>query len=312
MRVITRTINHTSKSDVFTFTNLFDVHYGAVACDEELFDKCIRKISNADDKHFVIGGGDYCDLIEMGDPRFSLHSVALSDSLLRDGSERADGSRRPMTVKEQLANIHQTQAIGFAEKVKSIADRFLFLGYGNHETSVLKYGGLDPVEKIAERIYKGRWGGGYLELVGGYMTLLRLVFKRESKDSHSTREVIVGVHHGFGGGKKKGSKVNNSVDYLASFPDAHIIVLGHVHDPVASIVGAEKLKDKTDKTVAQNRATIVTSSFLKTFHEDYMSYSEVKGYGTVPLGVTSFQITPWYLDDQIDIRLSLSTSGMPL
>lgn len=311
MRVIRRTIHHSSRSDIFTFTNFFDIHHGAVACDEDLFGKVVTRLANTDDKNFIIGGGDYCDLIGIGDPRFSLHSIALSETIERDGSERADGTRRPMTAKEQLANIHDSQAKGFAQKIKPLADKFLMLGYGNHETAALKYGGVDPVEKIAERIYNGRWGGGYLELVGGYMTLLRLQFVREHENSKASKEVVVGVHHGFGGGKKKGSKINNGVDYLASFPDAHIIVMGHVHDPVAGIVGAEKLNARSDKTVQQNRAVMITSSFLKTFHEDYMSYSEVKGYGAVPLGVTQFQLCPWYLDDQIDARMMLTLSGVP-
>lgn len=311
MRVATRVITHSSKSDVFTFANIFDIHSGEANHNEPLFKRAIAKIAQQDDKTFCIGGGDYCGLIKPGDPRFTAMCISVPEKMKR-GAARADGSQAELTPQQYIERIHQFQAESFVQKIEPIADRFIIWGYGNHELSALKHSGIDAVEIIAKNTYKGRWGGEYPEMMGGYMTLLRLTFKRETANSHATREINIGIYHGAGGGSKKGGKINRAVDMFGTFTDCDIIVLGHVHDPMATICSTVRQRDKINASTKQNRVAMVTSSFMETYTDDYISYGEIAGYQAVPMGFTAFSICPWYSDEAPEIRPILSTSGIPL
>lgn len=311
MRVVTRTITHKSKSDVFKFVNLFDVHDGEANHNEPLFRKAISKIASQDDFTFGIGGGDYCGLIKPGDPRFTAQCIHIPENMKR-GAARADGSMAEITPQQYLERIHQHQSESFSQKIDCIADRILIWNYGNHELAALKHSGIDAVEIIAKNTYRGRWGGEYPEVIGGYMSLMKLVFKRETPNSFSTREVNVGIYHGSGGGSKKGGKINRAVDMFQTFSDCDIVILGHVHDPMVTICGTVKQRDKTNSSVKRNRMAMVTSSFMETYKDDYIGYGEQAGYAAVPMGVTVFSIAPWYSDEAPDIRATLSTQGIPL
>lgn len=311
MRVVTRNIYHTSKSDEFTFVNMFDVHSGETNHDDKLFKRAVSRIAAQDDKTFVIGGGDYGGFINHKDPRFVAECVRLEVGRKR-GAARADGTAAELSVQEQLQELHHYQAIDFADKVESISDRFLVLNKGNHELSALKHSGVDVVNKIAEKMYKGRWGGEWPELVGGYMTLMRLCFVREAKSSISSREIIIGIHHGHGGGRKKGAKINRAVDMFDSFPECDIVVMGHVHDPMATICGTVRKHDKRDSSYRRNRVAMVAPSFADTYVDDYTGYGEIAGYPQSAMGVSVFKIAPWDCDEAPNITTLMSTNGLPL
>ena len=67
MRVIVKTIEHNSRSDVFRIVPLSDVHWGARACDEALFRKTVKTIK--DTNAFWVGLGDFNECITRRDKR---------------------------------------------------------------------------------------------------------------------------------------------------------------------------------------------------------------------------------------------------
>ena len=95
---------------------------------------------------------------------------------------------------------------------------------GNHETSILKHHETDPTARFVE----GMQEAGSDKLVkGDYAGFIR--FRAERGNRKSSR-IIMGYHHGYGGGGPvtKGTiQTNRMATYL---PDCNIVVSGHVHE----------------------------------------------------------------------------------
>ena len=95
---------------------------------------------------------------------------------------------------------------------------------GNHETSILKHHETDPTARFVE----GMQEAGADKLVkGDYAGFIR--FRAERGDRKSSR-IIMGYHHGYGGGGPvtKGTiQTNRMATYL---PDCNLVVSGHVHE----------------------------------------------------------------------------------
>jgi hypothetical protein len=103
------------------------------------------------------------------------------------------------------------------------ADRFLVIGKGNHETSILKNNSVDLTNNLVHRLNYDH--GGHIQ-PGGYGGWVRILVSCAShKDS-----ILIRYFHGSGGGGEvtRGAiQTNRQAVYL---PDADIVLNGHTHD----------------------------------------------------------------------------------
>jgi hypothetical protein len=187
-----------------------DVHREATGCDDHKFRADIKKIYDANQRisetnetHYWIGGGDWNNGITAKDKRFD--ATAVSDKFRKYVGN----------------NLHKKVADTLIREVESIAPWCLGYGRGNHEDGVIKWNDFDPADAVAQGL-----NVNYL----GYSAGIRLTIGTEINSKQSTTLILL-WHHGFGAARSKASKMNMLLK-LGSLLLADVYMTGHVHEPI--------------------------------------------------------------------------------
>ena len=205
MNILRRTIRHESRSDVFSLYPLGDIHLGNIGCDEEYFKSIVDRIAQ-DDNALWIGLGDYCEWINVKDPRFEFSSM-------------------PDWIKvKDLSDLANAQRSRFLDIVEPIADKCIGLVKGNHEDTIQRYTERAVYNEIVADV-KSKMSAQVDKLGLDYCGFIQLKFDR---GGHHTWLPTIFAHHGWGGGRKKGGKVNKLEDLMLTF-EADVTLIGHHH-----------------------------------------------------------------------------------
>lgn len=241
--------------DTITLKPLFDAHVGNRYCDI----RALRAyLADSDDKTYIIGGGDLIDAVVTKD--IKRYTKASDDT---DGDDIID------------IQLNKLQEI-----LEPYKDRIIGLGTGNHESTITKYHGTNPMRRLARRL-------NTVSL--GFSWLVRLRF-REAKGRGRT--LTIRGHHGWGGGSRTQgadlTKYSKDIAYWA----ADMFLYGHVHrrqsDHIDRLawVGGKKL-------ISKPKHIFICGTFLKTLSDtDDATYSEEKGYPPVSIGGINIRIQP--------------------
>jgi len=144
------------------------------------------------------------------------------------------------------------------EILKPIKDRIIGVVSGNHERRVSKAIGFDISKHLCEKL-------GISDKYSPSFLALRIATPK-------TAWFIV-LHHGVGGGRLKGSKINHLHRFGNIFPNADVIITGHTHD---LIVTADK-KFLIDKN--HNRIKVHTTYYINVpSFLDYGGYAAEHAY----------------------------------
>lgn len=239
-----------------------DVHIGAASVDEGLFTHMVKAIA-ADEDAYWIGMGDYCDFIQRSDPRFDPQSL-------------------PSWLSQFEPDIARAQVMHFIDLVKPIAHKCLGLIQGNHETTIQRHYERDIYSDIVNAV---RQEGGFPpdhKLMLGYGGWLRLRFNRGKNKRNGWSNIVVRLHHGYGGGKLAGAKALNMEKFIWT-NDADLCLMGHTHEagmPLSRSVLALAGNAVTDR----NRIGAWTGTFMRSYGLGHDTYAEVKGYYPRPIG----------------------------
>ena len=213
-----------------------DRHHDSVHCDRDLE---LHHLELAKEKNaYIIDVGDLFDCMQgKFDPRRTYKDL-----------------RPEYKVDNYLDEIVKDAA----EFYGPYADRFLMIGRGNHDTSVLKNNGVDVLGNLVHRLnsdYKGHiQAGGF----GGWVRILCTIGgeRRES--------VLIKYFHGAGGGGPVTRGVIQSNRQSVYLPDANIVLNGHTHDAWYVPIEREKLSQTGDiYTDIQHHIRI------PTYNDDY-------------------------------------------
>lgn len=233
-----------------------DVHYGATASHIKRFERKVLQ-ENASDPHaFFLCMGDALDLIGPRDPRF------------RPG----EGMSYEDFVDKQID--------GFTHLFKKYSippERILGLGIGNHEDSIRKFYGTDPVARMCKRLDTTNLG---------YMFAIKI------NVVVGTRKFPISImgHHGFAGGRKEGGAVNAYMDWVHRHPGHDVYLFGHNHKKWVHKVPTVEIdytrREQVDRSVLIGN----TGTFLKTYSDGVQpTYSEKKGFYPVEIGHLEIQ-----------------------
>jgi len=163
VRTITRKVYYTY-GESYIIKPVFDVHWGATACDENAFRAFLE---DSDDKTLFLFGGDLFDAIIVNDRRYrKSKDKTISDAIIDE-------------------NVNEMVDI-----LKPYADRIIGIGSGNHEDTIVKNCGTDPIGRLCKHLNVENLG---------YSGLIRLMF---STKTGRGRKVIIRYHHGWGGGSR--------------------------------------------------------------------------------------------------------------
>lgn len=191
-----------------------DAHVGSEACDEQRVRELARIVADDEDA-LVVGLGDYIEAIAYDDWRFSPTEMA------------------EFVTQENLNNLFYCQAAYFAELFEATKGKWAMAIDGNHETYAARRYHTNATSIIADRMgcpYQGQGDeAGWL------------IVRMKSDDGTKTRDhVRVYCQHGWGGGELRGG-LALKMERLLYRKDAHAVLMGHLHRPMAFPVGVESV-----------------------------------------------------------------------
>lgn len=277
MRVIERTIEYHSQSDVVTITPLGDLHLGSAATDERLIRRVVGEIADGP-QHFWIGGGDYVEAINRKDPRYRETSVA---SWLHGVND---------VVKRQVEKAK--------DELGPIKDKCLGMVYGNHEENNLKWHERDTYAYLIDYLKPSHDVPIMLGIQGFIRLRLTCVSSRGVK--YNTWTVNIYVHHGAGGGELEGSDAL-ALGRVMRSNNSDIILLWHRHRRHYLDQIQIQPARRGNKVQDRYRVAMFCGAFLKSYAEDEVYIERKPTVIHKPRGPLQIQLRPG--DKKIDVRI---------
>ncbi len=199
-----------------------------------------------------------------------MDSIITQDIRFRKSSDGTN-SNSDEVIDNQVDGIYQI--------MEPYKDKILGIGIGNHEDTIVRKYGTNPVKRLAEKL-----GTKYL----GYSFLLRLLF---SDNGGQGRTVVIRGHHGWGGGSRtQGADLTKYSKDMAYF-EADIFLYGHVHKLLADAI--PRLSLVGDNLISRPKHLCICGCFLKTYSDNTdATYSEEAGFPPVPIGGLEIGIRP--------------------
>lgn len=201
---------------------------------------------------------------------------------LMQGKYDRRGNKSDILPEHNGANYFDLIIRDAVEFFSPYASRIVMIGYGNHETSILKMHEFDVLMHFVTALnYKNNTNiqlGGY----GGYLVINPLI------GNHGAGIVKMRYHHGHGGGGVITKGVIQD-SRLQMFLDAEVIWQGHVHELYHHINKREVLTDKYEVKLI-NQHIVRTATYKEEHNAGYMGYHVEKGRLPKPLGCYMMEI----------------------
>lgn len=252
MKVITSKINY-KYGDTITLKPIFDVHYGAGACDVRGFKSWL---ADSDENTYFIGGGDLLDSINANDIRY------------RKSGDITSGD-----------DIIDQQIDGMIDMLEPHKDHIICMACGNHEDVITKRCATNPMRRMCRAL-----DVPFL----GYSGLIRLML---SENGARGRTVVIRLHHGWGGGSRTQGADLTKYSKDLQYWDADIFLYGHTHRKQTDQV--PRLGLSGEKLISKPKTMAICGTWLKTYSSTSdPTYSEIKGYPPIETGGISILIRP--------------------
>jgi hypothetical protein len=170
--------------------------------------------------------------------------------------------------------IVDTSVEWFAPYAKNI----LLIGYGNHETAIIKHGETDLLQRFASTL---NYATGSAVQVGGYGGTIDI---RVLHDTIRGVNFVVHYYHGFGGGGVVSKGVIQDQRILAGTEGYDLTWMGHVHELYYHQNMIHRY-DRSTKTLIQKPVhQLRTATYKEEWDGGYMGFHTERGRGPKPLG----------------------------
>jgi len=258
LRSLTRRIEYGSRADEFHLYLIADPHLGSKHSNEKLLREIVKKI-DADPFAYWIGMGDYCDFINLEDPRFDPRELA-----------------KWLLGADELSDIGRAESARFIDMLAPVRDRCLALIAGNHEESILRHSDHD----VYARIIDGMANGHKLRL--NHSGFLSLRFQRRGGSVWTLRMYLT---HGSGGGQSGGNTGNKLQKLVAGVDGVQLVAMGHHHDP--DYKQFARLRASRDGV-----HTVMIHAISCPALIGHMIYAQTKDYRPRPTGYAMVTVVP--------------------
>lgn len=253
-----------------------DLHWDNPHCDRELLknhlDEAVRR-----DAAIVVNGDFFCLMQGKGDPRRSKDDIR---------PEHNNG--------RYLDSIIQTAAEWF----KPYAKHLVLLGYGNHETGVLKHQETDMLRRFADVM---NYENGANVQVGGYGGVFSVVLHSSTRGNKSSAQYAIHYFHGSGGGGPVTKGVIQDQRIMSSIEGYNCTWQGHVHELYHHVNMVHRY-DGTNKRILQVPVDqIRTATYKEDWDGGVLGFHVERGRGPKPLG-------GYWLDLEL-VRISSRAKG---
>jgi len=238
------------------FLLISDLHWDNPHCDRGLLknhlDEALRR--NA---AIILNGDTYCCMAGKYDRR-------ADKSLIRPEHN----------TDRYFDAIVDTSVEWFAPYAKNI----LLIGYGNHETAIIKHGETDLLQRFASTL---NYATGSAVEVGGYGGTIDI---RVLHDTIRGVNFVVHYYHGAGGGGPVTKGVIQDQRLLASTEGYDLTWMGHVHELYYHQNIIHRY-DRSTKTLLQKPIhQLRTATYKEEWDGGYMGFHTERGRGPKPLG----------------------------
>lgn len=255
-----------------TFLLISDAHWDNPYCLREQL-KCDLDKARHKGARILINGDFFCLMQGKYDPRRSKKNI------------------RPEHNKANYLDAVIEDAV---EWWSPYADLIDFIGYGNHETAIIKNCETDPLQRFVDLLnFKNKTN----VQVGGYGGWYIVKFNRTSGGTLGTRgSYKIKYHHGWGGGGPvtKGTIQNNRLQTYVEGAD--MFWMGHVHEDYELTYTLETLNQRFEvkhKEILHVR----TPSYKEEYEDGYGDFHVERGRPPKPVGGR-------WLDLHLDIKSS--------
>lgn len=193
----------------------------------------------------------------------------------RSDPRRMKGVGRPDSAI--VANYLDRIVVDAAEMLAPYARRFVVIGRGNHEQSILRHCETDLTERLCERI---SLLSGTKVHSGGYGGWVRFVVRWSTKGGLALN---LKYFHGSGGGGLM-SHGTLATRRMASWtPDADVLVSGHTHDQWLVTLSRERL-GASGRVYLDEQHHVRTPSYKDEYVDGYDGWHVERGAPPKPIG----------------------------
>jgi hypothetical protein len=252
----TRNIHEVTCQSGQEFLLISDLHWDNPHCDRGLLknhlDEAVKR--NA---AIILNGDTYCCMGGKYDRR-------ADKSLIRPEHN----------TDRYFDAIVDTSVEWFAPYAKNI----LLIGYGNHETAIIKHGETDLLQRFASTL---NYATGSAVQVGGYGGTIDI---RVLHDAIRGVNFVVHYYHGSGGGGPVTKGVIQDQRLLAGTEGYDLTWMGHVHELYYHQNIIHRY-DRSTKTLIQKPIhQLRTATYKEEWDGGYMGFHTERGRGPKPLG----------------------------
>lgn len=240
-----------------------DIHFDSLYCDRKLLKRDLDTVIQ--EEKWIIIAGDAFDLMQgKKDPRGRLDEL------------------RAEFKTEKYFDAVVDSAIEF---LKPYQQNILLMGYGNHETSVIRHNGTDVIQRTVGALNQGK---KHRIQTGGYAGWIRFMFQTNRNISRG--RIAYNYHHGKGGSAFVSDGIMDDKRAGVYVPDADIVHFGHNHKEYVHPVARQRLNGK-GIVEHDYQLYIRTPGYKSPFSSDKegLSWDVVNGSPT-PLGSVTVDI----------------------
>jgi hypothetical protein len=170
--------------------------------------------------------------------------------------------------------IVDTSVEWFAPYAKNI----LLIGYGNHETAIIKHGETDLLQRFASTI---NYATGSSIQVGGYGGTIDI---RVLHDTIRGVNFVVHYFHGHSGGGAVSRGVIHDQRLLAGTEGYDLTWMGHVHELYYHQNMIHRYERSTKTLIQKPIHQLRTATYKEEWDGGYMGFHTERGRGPKPLG----------------------------
>ena len=254
---IARNIHRVAVEREQKFLLISDLHWDNPKCDRNLLTKHLKQAQERGAK--IIVNGDFFDFMQgKYDPRRSKKDILPEHN-------------KPNYIDAVIEDAVQWWT--------PYAKDILLIGYGNHETGIIKSLETDPLQRFVDLL---NMSAGSSVQVGGYGGVVD--FKITMSHGGNRSSVVMKYYHGTGGGGAVTKGVIQDQRMIAMMEGYDIIWMGHVHELYHHTNMIESYDAHQKKLRLKEVHQVRTACYKEEYEDGFGGYHIEKGRPPKPMG----------------------------
>jgi predicted phosphodiesterase len=253
---ISRNIHKVAVDKSQLFLLLSDLHWDNPKCERDLLKRHLKQARERGAK-IIINGDFFCMMQGKYDPR---------------------RSKKDILPEHNKANYIDAVVEDAVKWWTPYADMILLIGYGNHETAIIKNLETDPLQRFVDLL---NMTCGTNVQVGGYGGVLD--FKITNAANGGTK-VVMKYYHGFGGGGAVTKGVIQDQRMVAQLDGYDIIWMGHVHESYHHVNMVDSYDSAKFEINHKEVHQLRTAAYKEEYEDGFGGFHIERGRPVKPLG----------------------------